>query len=242
MDKIGESKRLADYCLMRMMLKWAGYLVIYMGVFTVINSIVVFKTIPRDGVQLIIGFIVLILGILLIKAPSANIMLAVGCFFFLILIWNGYTFTLKTFTAGQHFNQWPMAILVCVVSGCIFIKYYKRFVCLRDFEPSQQAVADMDKLITNTVKGDPEKDNDLIEFFTHKMHWKSRLMEDAALIVETRRIDLAYTGRDQFNITDNGNKFMSKFRKITVYTDDRKLTGQIAPEQLEKYQTWKDRI
>ncbi|MEN6372895.1 MAG: hypothetical protein ABFD64_12885 [Armatimonadota bacterium] len=241
LDKVGESRRLADYCLMNMLLKPGGYWGVIFGILAVFISLAHLGANPTNVIHLIIGLAMLIEGILIIKSPSPGMMLVEGSIFWMLAIWNTYHIY-QVASAHQDVGRWPMIVLIQIISGGYFFKYYKRFVYLRDFHPSHQSIDNMIKQITSVIKGKSKREHDLIELSIVgfiETPWKGRLMEDAIMLVQTKRGDLIYAGKDQFNIMDDGKIKLSKSRKVTINAGDRKLKGKMAPEQLEKYHAWK---
>lgn len=239
LDRISESKKLADYCLMRMLLKPDGYWSLIFGALSIFNGYIGIWHNHLNIVLFAIGAVMLVEGAMIVKAPSPSMMLAESAVFWILALWNICICMLNT-NIGHNLGGWPVIIAIQIFSGFIFIKHYKRFEYLRDYDPSPQSVSDMSKLITGTVKGKSKKESNLIEFAASNRIWKIRLLEDAALLVETRRTDLVYVGKDSFSILDNGKVFIGKSIKIEVQADKRKWKSKMDPEQLAKYTIWKN--
>lgn len=244
----------ADQQLVRNAMTWLAFVSIFWGVFAFVAGLSSISTDLRNGLLLIIGSYLIVVGcwVSIAPRPIGFIFEGVG-----LLAIGAWSITLKLMEPPRLASDWAAPILtwrnLFAVLGILQVVWgFKSFVLFfRHWNaPSNQpldpaAVAELQRLRDEMRSVRPDSDQAVIEFETKTFNgpttkWRAKLVDSEILFV-------AYEGDEVLRVSHEDVYIKVKSRSpgeakhfAEFSLGPRTFSGFISPASAAKYKNWKD--
>jgi hypothetical protein len=199
---------------------------------------------PLNGILLILGVCLLVTGLIVLFARKPWAMILEALCLMAIGVWNLFISIPSPGVPPQESGTgfFGMLGLLQIIWGFQGLwRYWERRHLPRQ-APPPEALRQLDEMVDAIAKAKPAEHDDMIEFETKTLsgtqNWKARLMHNGAVFVEGPGNDILFCDRSAVTVTDEGKGLLSKFHKARFRLGNRKRTGTIAPEYLQRLADW----
>jgi len=198
---------------------------------------------PINIVLVLIGGFMLVEGLWVIRAPTPGGLIAEGLVLLTLGAWNIFI-TIQSIALGAEVSgPWPVLGALQIIWGIHYAVRYHSYADLPPERPSKESLKTVDELVRTITKANPTDAEDIIELetanFIARQNWKAKLMDNAGVFVDTRGREVFVARKEDTELAAGGKPIGSKKVKVSFRIDDRRMSGTIKPELLDRYEAWK---
>jgi len=193
---------------------------------------------PVDPISVAVGAVLLTTGLWNLARPQPAGIVIAGATLILVGAYNIFG-ALGGFGAGL----WVKMGIFQLFWGVQGIMRYRQFRAALAFSPQETEVQQLDELVRSIEKAQIKESNDTIEFtttgFTYAKRWRGRLTDTGALLVVLRSHQVYVVGKQVLDLEPSGNAMLSKNFKATFTIKGKTYKGQLSPQSLDRFRSWK---
>ncbi|MDD2365893.1 MAG: zinc-ribbon domain-containing protein [Desulfuromonadaceae bacterium] len=229
-----------------------------------LNYRLVRKTLELGGLfHMFLGAIITLIGIMGIAGNSHNVAIPIvlsvlGVIYIVTGVWffyspsvkgmlvNGITFVLLGICLIPFIGLFFIPTLIgvsLIVTGSRSFERYKRLSKFHFKKPLEETINMIDEYVKAIAKVKAKEESDYIKFktttFASHQTWKGKLSKNEIFIADNSGHDVIFATKDEIEINKIRKSLIGKNIKVSFRIRDRKLTGSIAPEFLNRYEGWK---
>lgn len=241
-----ELKKVSYYRASQRILNWAGAISIICGVLSLYRDIGSGGKHPLHIISILIGCLLLVSGVWILITKKIVGLIVFGLMLLIIALWNlGISFYEMQGDAVSisSFLYFGLGIVQIVWSIQMFLRYRQLKKAFLQ-PPSEKTITMVDEIISSIQKAKPEESADIIEFrskgFTTDQTWRGKLGAETALFITVRDAEPLFLHKNEVNIEKKGKVILGKTLTVSARLGDQKFKNSfMAPEHLERYETWK---
>ena len=235
---IGTLQSAADYATVRKSVKTFGVVALVFGAIHMILGVGE----PMDFVLLGFGGLLVGAGLYNVATPrpiglalAGGLMVLVGC----LNIFDAVTAAM----AGAGAPTWATIGVFQIIWGFNEFMRFRRFKNTFESTPPEQVIEQAREMVKDLKKAKPKEETDVLEFVSGgglgAKQVRIRLMPESAFCLIGGGEDALIVTPDQIDIEDDGKAMIGSARKVKLSVGEREFKGNMSPEYVERFRTWK---
>jgi hypothetical protein len=233
-------QKTADFLVVRKKLRQGGKASLVLGVISILVGAIHMAVNPIFGViNLPLAYVQILVGLWNRVAPSAEGILMDGVGFLTVGLCNlGFGILLLAFRGVPNVEAFILAIVQISWAGRRLIKDYPQFKEALRHQPPREDRDALDALIKKIATTKSEGPGAFAFADNKGNNWKAMLSQAAVILVNTRQHDVWVAGPEEVRLDVQDEVLLGKKQEFDLCIKDKKVSGTISPESLQKLQDW----